>query len=270
MKLAFWRKRKKEEPAPEPPPQPLLSVCFCGGAAADSLPALPDGCEATAEGEPNGRYVLFLSEDEPLPAGLDGLLGQLAGHSEELLLFRTDAKGEPPAAEAILRQGFEPRRIWCAAALGLFRRMPEQLRGACRGERLAALLLLAESCASPDFIGGRHGGAEPGAEKATESLRQFIYFFGDAKGGLSAEKYRFAFSYACGRAVGTYAELAAENKTEELRLFDDFLKQENMALRVAAKEHSAVVRQLIRRNFRAPFWLLPLCAAAAAKDRAKR
>ena len=272
MKFAFWKKRKKEEPEAEPePPQPALSVFVSGSPAADES---YEGCETVSAditaGEPRGRYVLFADDGQRHPDGLGELLGLLAERSEELLLFRTEAKDETPAAESLIRQGLAPRKVGCVVSLELFRRLPAPLRCACRGERLAALLLLAESSASLGFIGEDQGTAPADAEKAAESLRAFIRFFGGIKASLDSEKYRFAFAYACGRVIGTYAEFAAENKAEELRLFDDFLKEENMALRVAAKERSSLVRRLVGHNFRAPLWLLPLCAAAAAKDRARR
>ena len=267
MKLAFWKRKKEEEPVPEPP-QPALSVFVCGNCAP---PALPEGCEAVAaDGEPRGKYIFFAEEEEPFPADAEELLAQLAEHSEDILLFRTEAKGEKPDAENIFRQGIAPRQIRFAVSLRLFNSLPADLRAACRGERLAALLLLAGSSAALDLVCKAPPSAIADAEKAAGSLRAFILFFGNIKARLDGEKYRFAFAYACNRIIGTYAELAAENKAEELRLFDDFLKEENMALRVAAKERSAIVRQLMHRNFRAPLLLRPLCAAAAAKDRARR
>ena len=270
MKLAFWKKKKKEEPAPAPP-QPDLSLFVCGSAA--DAPPLPDGCEiisADAAAEPQGKYVLFWTEEERHPADLSELISLLAERSEDLLLFRTEPKSETPAAENLLRQGIAPREAGYAIRLELFNRLPTELRYACRGERLAAFLLLAESAASLDYIGEGQSAAPAGAENAAESLRSFIRFFGGIKASLNGEKYRFAFAYACNRIIGTYAEFAAENMAEELRLFDDFLKEENMALRVAAKERSFVVRLLTRHNFHVPLWLRPVCAAAAAKSRAKR
>lgn len=270
MKLAFWKRKKREEPAPEPP-QPILPIFVCGESETEggAGPAeLPADCEAVCAEEPRGRYILFADGMQNC-GGTEDLAALLAERSEELLLFRTDAKAEAPSAEELLRQGLEPRRIGYVASLELFRRLPVALRRAGRGERLAALLLLAETAATLDFVGEDRETAHR-EERAAQSLRAFLLLFDEIKPRLDREKYRFAFAYACGRVIGTYAELAAENKAEELRLFDDFLKEENMALRVAAKERSAIVRQLTRRNFRPPLWLRPLCAAAAARDRARR
>ena len=265
MKFAFW-KRKKEEPAPAPP-QPALSVIIGGS---DLPPDLPDGCEAVpANAEPHGRYVLF-SDSGCSDTDLAGLPALLSERSENLLLFRTDTKYDMPAAETILQQDLLPRKIGFIVSLPLFNRLPTELRGADRGERLAAFLLLAETSAAIDFVGEEQNPEPDDAEGSAESLRAFIRFFGEIKASLDREKYSFSFAYACNRVIGVYAEFAAENKAEEIRLFDDFLKSESMALRVAAKERSAVVRLLMRHNFRAPFWLRPVCAAAAAKARARR
>ena len=182
----------------------------------------------------------------------------------------TEEKSELPDAADILRTGLNPRQLNCAVSLELFRKLPRDLRSARRGERLAAFLLLAETSAAIDFVGEEQNPEPDDAEGSAESLRAFIRFFGEIKASLDREKYSFAFAYACNRVIGVYAEFAAENKAEEIRLFDDFLKSESMALRVAAKERSAVVRLLMRHNFRAPFWLRPVCAAAAAKARARR
>ena len=266
MKFAFW-KRKKEEPAPAPP-QPALSVIIGGS---DLPPDLPDGCEAVpADAEPRGKYVLFPGEGAGHFSGFSRLPALLAEHTEDILLFRTEEKSELPDAADILRTGLNPRQLNCAVSLELFRKLPRDLRSARRGERLAAFLLLAETSAAIDFVGEEQNPEPDDAEGSAESLRAFIRFFGGIKASLDREKYSFAFAYACNRVIGVYAEFAAENKAEEIRLFDDFLKSESMALRVAAKERSAVVRLLMRHNFRAPFWLRPVCAAAAAKARARR
>ena len=208
------------------------------------------------------------------------MLAEDTTREEELLLIPADDRGARITAESLIQAVQTRQKFGCAASLDLFGRLPATLRCAFRGERTSALLLLARSSAAleradeipdPEQM-TKTDKANPNAldiETRTRSLENFIRFFGEIKAQLDEDKYRFAFAYACGRIIGTFAGLAAENQTQELRAFDKFLKEENMALRVAAKERSAIVRRLIRYDYCAPFWLRPLCAAVAAKDRAK-
>lgn len=289
MKFAFWKKKKKSLPEELPAEEeilPPLSVVVQGGTDAEILfPLLPDGSEVFGaaqsaagafprlsfpdSGAPRGKFVLF-SEGRWRAEEAERMLAELETRDDELLLMRAARNEKPLTEEELLEGAFSPRALAYAAKRSLYEKLPPALRAAGRGERLAALLLLSEHTAALDLYVCDAGENGAGAEEAEQWLRAFILFFDDIKAGLDEQKYRFAFRYARRRIAGTYAELAAKNKTEELRLFDEFLKSENMALRVAAKERARFIGILAKRAFRAPLWLRPVLSAIAAADRAKR
>lgn len=292
MRFPFRKKKKREQEEAVAPPAALpdLSLFVCG--APDLLPAdLPENCEtvyyralspdtettspaapqdpsSAQKSLPRGRYIVFVS-GEDLFADPASLLCELEGHEEELLLFRANEKAELPDADKLRHDTLRAGEIGFAASRSLFEKLPPALYGAGRCERLAAFLMLADSCAALKLCARPRERIED-TETAARSLISFIRFFGDVRAKLTEERYRFAFSYACERTIGTYAELAAEDKIQSLQKLDEFLKTENMALRVAAKERSSLLRRLIQKNFRVPFWLRPLCALAANRDREKR
>ncbi len=271
--MPFWSRKKKENTAPQAPPPALLSVFLAGGRFdEDILSTLPQdtqvlGSRANAEkfprlrfcDAPTGKYYLFADADcRPVPQAGD-FYAQLEEREEELLLFSLRKEDVLPpfpqdVSSVFLQDDYPLARAGFAVGAALYQRAGKLSSPVCALD----LLLCAQSAASvpaPLFK------AEPlpwNAERALGSVR----FFNAAKAELNAEKYRFAFSFLRERITGVYAALCTEGDRSALCAFDEALKRECPALRIAAFRESPLqfLGALQKKNFERG-----LRAAAGAK-----
>lgn len=244
--MPFWSRKKKDDTAAPPSPAPaLLSVFLSGGRFdEDILSTLPrdtqvTGREANADKfpllrfseEPTGKYYLFADADCRPATEAGAFYAQLEEREEELLLFSLRKEDVlPPFPQDVpsffMQERFPLARAGFAVSAALYRRAA----ALCTPATALDLLLCAESAASvpsPLFK------ADPlpwNEEQVLGSVR----FFNAAKAGMDAEKYRYAFSFLRERITGVYAALCAQGDRSALCTFDEALKRECPALRVAA------------------------------------
>lgn len=84
-----------------------------------------------------------------------------------------------------------------------------------------------------------------------EKLRELVTYFTSIRGSLAPLPYKYGFDFLCGRTVQAYALLAHQKDRDGLKNWDEFLKSECMALRVAAIQRASFgfIGKLIRNNF---------------------
>ena len=156
---------------------------------------------------------------------------QLEEREEELLLFSLRKEDVlPPFPQDVpsffMQERFPLARAGFAVSAALYRRAA----ALCTPATALDLLLCPESAASvpsPLFK------AEPLPWNEGQVLGS-VRFFNAAKAGMDAEKYRYAFSFLRERITGVYAALCAQGDRSALCTFDEALKRECPALRVAA------------------------------------
>ncbi len=261
--MPFWSKKKNTIQPPAPPPAPL-SVFLAGGRFdRDILCTLPQGTQVTGipgqEGNfpllqfgdnPTGKYYLFADEDcRPAPEA-EKFYAELENRNEELLLFsmreRDDLPQFPQDVPSFFQQNdFPVARAGYAVRADLYRRAEKIARPCCALD----LLLYAESaaCVPAPFCK-----AKPlpwSADRALDAVR----FFNAARAGLDAEKYRYAFSFLRERLTGVYAALCLAGDRAALCTFDETLRRECSALRIAAFRSSPLrfLPALQKKNFEA-------------------
>lgn len=288
MKFGFRRKKQNDSvnASTDEKRRPPVSVFLTGSGDPNALfSALPAGSEIIAaqnielnnEQYPSlllreagsraqGDYVLRAS----LPAAGDAaeFFASLPERSEELILF-SKGQGERGAEdsgilERILRREkkFHPSRFGYALSADLYARSLPYIETLPQESAALAPLLLAKSAVFLNYspFDGHRQESEADVKICAETL---VHFFNELKPRLDSLRYRFAFNYVCGKIIAAYAALVHKSDREQLRALDEFLKRENLALRVAADERSplAFIRSLRKKDF-AP--TLPARAAAAA------
>lgn len=214
-----------------------------------------DGITVRASGTyPAGKYILFAHSD--ITGDAAEFFSSLAEHDEELVLFKKTAgfaRGEesPDIAEHILRRekkyrlydfGFALSSELYSRALPFCGELPE-------GNILLPAFLLAKSTLFLAYAPFQSFSASE--TRAAQQIRRLVNFFADIRRQLDPLRYRYLFNIVCECAICAYASLVKENNKEELRDLDVFLKQENLALRVAADERAPLnfIRSLRKRDF---------------------
>ena len=214
-------------------------------AGGDGAPALArEDLHLCATGAPKGRYVLFAGAGEWHPAAAEDLCKCLPEREEELILFPSAAAKQRGEARCTFlsalphekfADGFAPRRFGCALSQALYARVAPYFGGL--PAEFAAVWLGSVFCQSAAVAEGRFflqtekPADPPSVQALTES-------FNACKGQLSAARYRFAFDYACARVVYAFAELANAGDARGAAALDEYLRGENMALRVAAEDRA--------------------------------
>lgn len=304
MRFGFRKKTPREEAADTAPVQagePVpLTVVLCGQPedAAALLSALPDGSEVIArsggpipeadfpalrfcgaESGPNGRRVLFAGAAAWHPAAAEDFFKCLGERTEELILFRSAAAKPAGGAQCAfspvdvpsdLPQNFAPRLYGCALSQELYQAIAPYQSGL--PEEPSAVWLGTIFCRSAAFADVRlftGQTAGPALPDGTAGVRALVESFNAFKGMLTAARYRFAFDFVCGRAVGAYAALAKARDRDGLLELDELLRSENMALRVAAAERAPLgfIDALRKHGFSVPWTAKPGIALALAAER---
>ena len=261
--MAFWSKKKKQTPPLAPPPAPL-SVFLSGGRFdRDILCTLPQGTQVlgiAAEGEnfpllqfsdeATGRYYLFADEScRPAPE-CEKFYKELENREEELLLFSLREKDSLPQFPQDVPSFFGQDAFPLArAGFAVRAELYERVKKIARPCRALDLLLYAESaaCVPAPFCK-----AQPLPWSAAQVL-DAVRFFHAARAQLSAEKYRYAFAFLRERITGMYAALCLAKDRPALCSFDETLRRESPALRIAAFRASPMrfLPALQKKNFEA-------------------
>ena len=286
MKFGFAKKKTADAQSPAQAGAPLSVLWYGEGdfcALASALPAgtqvIPVQCEPPCGTEgvtisapgsaPCGKYVV------PVRAEIAGdaaeFFSALAEREEDLVLFARP-RGERGEADAeitarILRREKELSAFGAAVSPDLYRRISPLMEEFSDVIYLPAAFLLAQSAVSLAY-------APFAAEKRktdtdAETVRRLVRFFAAVKGELDPPRYRYLFNEICARIVAAYARLAAQKDKNGAAELDEFLKAENMALRVAADERAPLnfIRALRKRGFEPSLFARAGAAAALLRSR---
>lgn len=215
--------------------------------------------------EPNGKYIVFVHSDITRDAA--EFFSAIAERDEDLILFKNQAgvvRGceiNDISAHILNREKhYRLSDYGCAVSAQLYRRISPYTISLPDEDFLLAAFLIAKSTvflAYEPFIKTREV-----SSPSLQEIRALVHFFAEIKPQLDPPRYRYLFNIVCEHAIAVYAALTKENDKEQLRELDEFLKRENMALRVAADERAPLnfIRSLRKRDFSPS---LPIRAAAA-------
>ena len=280
--------------APGAPNVPL-SVCADAeenvAALLDALPAhsevlgtgeilrerYPDLCFDAAQ--PHGRYVLFAGAGRFDPAAAEDFCKRLCEREEEAIFYPSayaaQERGEPreilPFDPVLaLSDRFAPRQWCCAVSADLYTRIRPLLQDLApeRGIPLLAAALSSSAAITREALFMDRVPC-PQEFPNFAQVCAYVQCFKAIKGTLTAGRYRFAFEYVCGRIVAAHAVLAKAHDRAGLSQLDEYLKKENMALRVAAAERAPLnfIDSLRRHDFKTKIGMLPALWATLAAEK---
>lgn len=277
-------------------PEAPLSVLAAGteGDLSALLNALPAGSEVLGMpdppreryphlrfdgAQPHGRFVLPAGGEWD-PAAAEDFCKRLAECEADAVFYPSArAPRERGAERALLpcdpvrelADGFAPRRWNCALRVPLYEDILRRLHGVApdAGIPLLAALLCENAAITREPLFAEHAAHTPAPMPDADAVAALVRCFNASKTSLTAARYRFAFDYVCGRVVAAYAMLAKVRDRAGLRDLDEFLKKENMALRVAAAERAPLnlIAALRKREFNASPLMLPAILLALAAEK---
>lgn len=229
--------------------------------------------------QPHGRFVLPAGGEWD-PAAAEDFCKRLAECEADAVFYPSArAPRERGAERALLpcdpvrelADGFAPRRWNCALRVPLYEDILRRLHGVApdAGIPLLAALLCENAAITREPLFAEHAAHMPAPMPDADAVAALVRCFNASKTSLTAARYRFAFDYVCGRVVAAYAMLAKVRDRAGLRDLDEFLKKENMALRVAAAERAPLnlIAALRKREFNASPLMLPAILLALAAEK---
>lgn len=271
--MGFFSRRKKttEQPsAIKDVPRPVTLIIEGERYARELLIALPQDAQAILSGseeaaaafpflktdapdvQPSGQYVLFADSFCRPSENAVEFYKSLGDRSEDAILFPLHKqKYSAPETEdipAFFEDSGNFLSFGCAIRLDLYTKLSKTTG------RLPMPFLFAPALSARSFYFSTHSpfyrkGAS--APMSAEKLRELVTYFTNVKGTLAPLPYKYGFDFICGRAVQAYALLAHQKDRDGLKNWDEFLKSECMALRVAAMQRAPLgfIGKLIQNNF---------------------
>ena len=229
---------------------------------------------------PHGRFVLPAGTSAWNAAAAADFCKRLAECEADAVFYPSArAHADKGAERALLpcdpvrelADGFAPRRWNCALRVPLYEDIQRRLHGVApdAGIPLLAALLCENAAITREPLFAEHAAHTPAPTPDADAVAALVRCFNASKTSLTAARYRFAFDYVCGRVVAAHALLAKARDRAGLRDLDEFLKKENMALRVAAAERAPLnlIAALRKREFNASPLMLPAILLALAAEK---
>lgn len=271
--MGFFSRRKKtiEQPSEvKDVPRPVTLIIEGERYARELLIALPQDAQAilsqaeetaaafpylktdAPDVQPSGQYVLFADKFCRPSENAVEFYKSLADRSEDAILFplykQKYSAPETDDIPAFFEDSHNFLCFGCAVRLDLYTKL-------CKTNgRLPMPFLFAPALSARSFYFSTHAPfcrkAAP-APMSDEKLRELVTYFTSIRGSLAPLPYKYGFDFLCGRTVQTYALLAHQKDRDGLKNWDEFLKSECMALRVAAIQRApfGFIEKLIRNNF---------------------
>ena len=285
----FSRKKKSETDSALPcAPPPVTLIAKEKRYARELFIALPEGSQAVTEnaaetapafdhllltepGSPStGKYVLVAEENCRASESAVAFYSLLKDREEDVVLFpiRRSAhfRESPLLLNHVFDENISPFSFGCAVNISLYNKILKFSGDTVQPFSFAAASL-GESCffteQAPFFRNA------PARSADMQELTSLLGFFTECKASLNTERYRWAFDFICGRAIGAYAFLARQKDRAALRELDEFLRTENMAVRVAAMRRAPFrfIETLQKNNFENSLSALPGILCALQKDK---